>query len=106
MRETVVQKNKMFEQDHNAGVHVPSMFVGLAVGVVGTIIYATYREREFNRLVKKTRELADRSAEYAGEAGQGLKDRAVALVDSAEDAVANLGQSVQRLVDRKAVAKN
>lgn len=88
------------QQETSNGLHIPSLFVGIAAGIAGTILYATYREREFNRIVSKTRELSDQSGQYVGDIGQSLKDRAASMVDSAEHAVTNLSQTVHHMADK------
>src|SRR5690349_7798859 len=91
----------MYEQHQsNHGLHIGSMLVGIAAGVAGTILYATYKEREFNQIVGKTRDMSDRSAEYLGNVGGNVKDKAVALMDSAENAVSNLNDSVRKMTHR------
>lgn len=90
----------MYEQrnDMHHGMSLGAVLIGIAAGVAGTILYATYREREFNRLVGKTRELGDKSSEYLGSMGENVRHKAVAMVDSAQSAVDNLGEKVKRAV--------
>ena len=91
----------MYDNHHSDhGPHIGSILIGIAAGVAGTILFATYREREFNRVVGKTREMSDRSAEYLGDVGQNVKNKAVALVDSAEHAVGSLSQSVHKMANK------
>lgn len=91
----------MYDNNSNHGLHIGSILVGVAAGVAGTILYATYREKEFNRVVGKTRDLSDRSTEYIGNVAQTAKDKAAALMDSAENAVGNLSDSVRKMAHRE-----
>jgi hypothetical protein len=85
--------NETRYSDH--GMNLGSLLVGLAAGVAGTILYATYREREFNKIVGKTRKLSDRSSEYLGHVGDTVKSKAVAMVDSAQNAVDGLADKAR-----------
>lgn len=108
----------MYEQNNSShGLNLASVLVGVAAGIAGTIIYAAYREREFNRVVSKTREMGDRSTEYIGNVGESIKDRAnsvadtvrekaVAIVDSAETAVSKVSKSVHEIADKHPRALN
>ncbi len=91
----------MYEQQNsNHGLSLPSVIVGMAAGILGTIVYATYREKEFNRLISKSRELSDHSSQYLGDIGQNLKDKAVSATDSAENVISNLNKSVHRMAEK------
>lgn len=92
-----------------------SVLVGVAAGIAGTIIYAAYREREFNSVVSRTREMGDRSTEYISNVGENIKEKATAVVDtvkekaaavadSAESAVSNLSKSVHNMTDKQTKA--
>ncbi len=106
----------MYEQQQsNHGLHLASVLVGVAAGIAGTILYAAYREREFNSVVSRTREMGDRSTEYIGNVGENIKEKAsavvdtvkekaVAVVDSAESAVSNLSKSVHNMADKQTKA--
>jgi len=91
----------MEHQNSGNGLHLASALIGVAAGVVGTILYAAYKEQEFNRLVGRTRELGDRSSEYLGEVGENVRTKAVAMVDSAQSAVDNLSEKVKTAVAPK-----
>ena len=96
--ETLVCICEMYEhhESHESGMHLGSVLIGIAAGIAGTILYATYKEREFNRIVGKTRELSDKSGQYLGNVGETVKSKAVAMVDSAQHAVDSLGEKVKR----------
>ena len=108
----------MYEQhESNNGLSLASVLVGVAAGIAGTIIYAAYREREFNRVVTKTREMGDHTTEYIGNVGGNIKEKAsaavdtvrekaVAVVDGAESVVANLSKSVHDMADKHPKALN
>lgn len=108
----------MYQQhESNHGLNFASVLVGVAAGIAGTIIYAAYKEREFNRVVTKTREIGDRSTEYIGNVGGNIKEKAnaavdtvrekaVAVVDSAESVVSNLSKHVHEMADKHPKALN
>ena len=91
----------MEHQNSSHGLHFGSALIGFAAGVVGTILYAAYKEQEFNRVVGKTRELGDRSTEYLGEMGENVRNKAAAMVDSAQHAVDNISEKVKTAVGPK-----
>ena len=77
-------------QDNNEGGFSPLSFVfGVAVGVVATIVFATYSEDKFDVVVGKTRELGDR----AGDVASDVKDR---VTETAQ----NVGQTAKDQIKR------
>jgi methyl-accepting chemotaxis protein len=88
------------EQNSDGGLHFASLLVGIAAGVVGTIVYATYNERQFNRVVGKTRELSDRSGEYLGDVRDNAMHKTQELVESARHGVESVGNKVHEVVNR------
>jgi hypothetical protein len=91
----------MEHQNSGNGLHLGSAIVGLAAGIVGTILYATYKEREFNRVVGKTRELGDRSSEYLSDVTENVRSKAVTVVDNAQQTVDRLSEKVKSAVAPK-----
>lgn len=53
---------------------------GFALGVIGTVLFATYKEEHFTKVVKKTREISDSAQETAGQ----LKEKVSDLTDAAK----------------------
>ena len=53
---------------------------GFALGVIGTVLFATYKEEHFTKVVRKTREISDSAQETAGQ----LKDKVSDLTDAAK----------------------
>lgn len=91
----------MEHQNSGNNLHLGSAIIGFAAGVVGTILYAAYKEQEFNKVVGKTRELGDRSTEYLSETSQNVRTKAAAMVDSAQHAVDNISEKVKTAVAPK-----
>ena len=96
----------MEHQNSSSGLHLGSAIVGLAAGIVGTILYATYKEREFNRVVDKTRELGDRSSEYLGDMSQNVRTKAAAMVESAQHTVEKIGDKVKGTVSQRSSSES
>ena len=98
---TIVQVKVIYREQHpeNGGLHFASVLLGVAAGVAGTILYATYNERSFNRVVGKTRELSDRAEEYAGQVGDNVRHKAADMVESARHGVESAGESVRKVVN-------
>jgi hypothetical protein len=53
---------------------------GFALGVVGTVLFATYKEDHFTKVVRKTREISDSAQDTAGQ----LKDKFGDLTEAAK----------------------
>jgi len=53
---------------------------GFALGVIGTVLFATYKEDHFTKVVRKTREISDSAQETAGQ----LKDKVSDLTEAAK----------------------
>jgi uncharacterized protein YjbJ (UPF0337 family) len=70
--------------DERGGISPVSFVMGVgagfALGVIGTILFATYREEHFRKVVSKTREIGDSAQDTAGQ----LKDRMGDLTDAAK----------------------
>ena len=62
---------------------VVSVVLGISSGILATLIFATYKQREFDALIKKSREVAS----GAGEMVDHVADQAKQLVGQAEHAV-------------------
>ncbi len=109
---------EMYEQNNsNHGLHFASVLVGVAAGIAGTILYAAYREKEFNQIVNKTREIGDKSTDYVGDVSHQIKDKAnhlaetvrdkaVAVADKAESAVSSISKSVHDIAEKGQRALN
>jgi hypothetical protein len=91
----------MENQNSGYGLHLGSALVGFAAGVFGTILYAAYKEQEFNRVVGKTREMGDRSTEYLSGVTESARTKAVAMVDSAQNTVDNISEKVKTAIAPK-----
>jgi hypothetical protein len=88
------------EHNSNGGLHWSSLIVGLAAGVVGTILFATYNKRRFAMATDKVQELTDRSTHYVGDVAHNVRDKASGMIETAADGVKNLGESVKKAVGR------
>lgn len=74
------------------------MLLGAAAGVIGTIIYAAYREDKFNSVVRKTKDAGDRSGEYLNDLGYQVRNKADHAVEAAVHGVEKLGSKVRNAV--------
>ena len=83
---------------HPSGLNIQSMLLGVAAGVVGTILFAAYREEKFNRVVRKTRDAGDRSQEYLSDLGTQMRYKADHAVEAAVNGVDKVGAKVRRAV--------
>jgi ABC-type transporter Mla subunit MlaD len=100
----------MFNEDNGNGASNLLTFVfGIAVGVAGTLIYAAANEDQFNRTIRRTKELTgqakDRVDDYVEEAGSQVKrltDKVQDGYDSAAAKVKGAATDVAETVETKA----
>src|SRR5947209_8910391 len=85
-------------EERDSGLHLGSLVIGLTLGVAATLIYATYQEKSFNRLVRKTRELSDSSGEFFSDLTENVKERAAHLSGKMKDVVDEVEDSANEVV--------
>ncbi len=73
----------MEKQHNHSSLHFMSTLVGFGAGIIGTLLYATYKQKEFDRVLDKTREMAS----GAGDMVDDLSDNAKHLVSRVSNAV-------------------
>jgi gas vesicle protein len=79
----------MFSEDNGNGAsNLLTFFFGIAVGVAGTLIYAAANEEQFQRTVRRTKELSGKAS-----------DTVTDYVDDATTRVKRLGDKVQDGID-------
>src|SRR5262245_59620552 len=98
---TVVNRRAMYadQQHSDHGIHLGSLLLGVAAGVAGTLLFATYNERSFRKAVDKTRELSDRAEDYVGNVTGNMRQRAGSMMESAQHGIESAGQKVREVVD-------
>ena len=87
------------QQNSSHGVHLGSLLIGLAAGVAGTLLFATYNERGFRKAVDKTRELGDRAEDYVGNVTGNMRERAGSMMEHAQHGIETAGKKVREVVD-------
>jgi len=74
------------------------MLLGAAAGVVGTILFAAYREEKFGRIVKKTQDAGEKSGEYLHDLSYRARNSADHAVEAAVNGVERIGSKVRNAV--------
>lgn len=46
------------------GLDLKSMLLGIGTGILATMIFATYKQREFDQMVRKSRQMASSAGEF------------------------------------------
>ncbi len=94
----------------HSGLEFMSVLVGFGAGILGTLVYATYKQNDFDRIVDKTRDLAanaeDRVIEL-GDRADGLNRKVTTAahkeVDMAHNVAKNAIDSVRHVVSDHAM---
>lgn len=73
--------------------------VGFAAGVLGTLIFATYKQREFDRLVGKSREAAGQTQEFFEDFEGNARTAAEQLALSAHKGINKVDRAAHNAVD-------
>ncbi|MBI5705692.1 MAG: YtxH domain-containing protein [Armatimonadetes bacterium] len=82
--------------------NITSLLLGVATGIVATVLFATYDERRFKRVTRSTRAAGNRTGEYLSDFDDNLRERADDMVDSARNGVRKVGKSARHAVDSAA----
>lgn len=87
----------MFGDRHSdSGLSLTSMVIGFTLGVAATLIYATYRKEDFERVVDKTRDLSDRGGEFFSDAAESVKQKVSSLRSHGEDMMDEVSEAAHR----------
>ena len=85
-------------EERDSGLHAGSLIIGLALGVAATLVYATYQEKSFNRLVSRTREIGDQTGDFFGDLTDNVKDRAAQLTGRMRSMVDDVEETAHETV--------
>src|SRR4051812_13272409 len=87
-------------EDHEGGGFSPlSFMLGLAVGVVATVVFATYAQDKFTVVTRKTRQIGDKAGETATNVGQKVSETAQTVAKKARDQYANVSSKAKDQID-------
>src|SRR5689334_19838026 len=90
---------KELEIESNTGVSITPFALGFAAGVIGTLLFATYYEDQFKRVVWRTRQIGEKAANMAGEVKSRVVETVHTLSDGAEDQIDRVKQSAHHAMD-------
>lgn len=76
-----------------------TLLVGFAAGVLGTLIFATYKQREFDRLVGKSREVAGQTQEFFDDFESNARNAAEGLALAAHKGINKVDRAAHNAVD-------
>ncbi len=92
--------------NHRPTLDFTSMVFGFAAGILGTLVFATYKQRDFDRVLGKSRDMAGQTNEFFEDFGDNARQigsnvakaahRGITSVDnSAHNAVSSLEKSMK-----------
>ena len=76
-----------------------TLLVGFAAGVLGTLIFATYKQREFDQMVGKSREVAGQTHEFFEDFEGNARDAARELAGAAHRGVNTVDRAAHNAID-------
>ncbi len=76
-----------------------TLLVGFAAGVLGTLIFATYKQREFDRLVGKSREMAGSTQEFFEDFEGNARSTTHELANAAHRGVNKVDRAAHNAID-------
>jgi len=77
----------MFNEDRTGAGNLLTFFFGIAVGVVGTLVYAAANEDQFRRAVGRTKELAGNAKDTVGDYVDDAHTKLKKVSDQAHDSI-------------------
>jgi hypothetical protein len=98
--EEETRDNLPVERNSDGGSGVVSFALGVAAGVVATVIFATYAEEHFNRIIRKTRQLSHRAEEVAGDVGHKVADVAKTVKAKTGEVAGAAAKHAQHVADQ------
>jgi hypothetical protein len=84
------------DRQSDSSLSLTSVVIGFALGVAATLVYATYRKEEFEKVVDRTRELSDKSGEFLADATDTVKQKVNSLRGHGEDLAEQAGDAAHR----------
>ncbi len=91
---------EMNTQDSNRpNLHLASVLVGCGAGIVGTLVFATYKQRHFDSMLKKPRAIAGRAADKVDELSDSALDATDKVADAAHRGVNAADKASKRAIE-------
>lgn len=87
------------DNDRSHGLHAESMLLGFAAGVIGTLLFATYRQKEFDRVVEKARDLNEKGGERLRDMGQRAHEFADNITHASTRGVKNAERATRDMLE-------
>ena len=92
-----------YEMENEGGMSglsfVLGLTTGIALGIVGTIIFATYQEEKFGHVTRKTRELGDQAQDTALQLKDKVTDKVGDVTEAAKNQIKKATGKLQEQVD-------
>jgi gas vesicle protein len=92
-----------FETENEGGMSTLSFILGLstgiALGIIGTVVFATYQEEKFGHVVRKTREIGDSAQDTAVQLKDRVADKVGDVTEAAKNQIKKATGKLQEQVD-------
>ncbi len=98
------EEKKMNFENENEGGMSPLSFVlglttGIALGIVGTVVFATYQEEKFGHVTRKTRQIGDQAQDTAIQLKDKVADKVGDVTEAAKTQIKKATGKLQEQVD-------
>ncbi|HEY3780168.1 MAG TPA: hypothetical protein VGL56_03720 [Fimbriimonadaceae bacterium] len=91
------------ESETEGGMSTLSFILGLstgiALGIVGTVVFATYQEEKFGHVVRKTRQIGDTAQDTAIQLKDKVADKVGDVTEAAKTQIKKATGKLQEQVD-------
>ena len=76
-----------------SSIEITSVLLGIGSGIMATLIFAAFRQREFDRLINKSRRIAGSAGDFVGNVSDDAHAMTSHMAHAAHDSVRSVGQA-------------
>ncbi len=91
-------ENKPMYSNH-ISLDLTSVLIGAGLGIVGMLVVATYKQREFDHFVADTRRVAGKGGDMLESVGDGIKGATASIASAARHGINNAEKVSKNAVD-------
>lgn len=76
-----------------------SVLLGCGAGIIGTLVYATYKPHHFDRLLRKPRKVAGQASDFVDEVSDDARDATTHMAEAAHRGVSKADKASKRVIE-------
>jgi hypothetical protein len=76
-----------------------SVIFGIGSGIIATLVYATYKQREFDRLINKSREIAGNAGDFVDHVGDEAQELTTRITNAAHDGLRTANKASKEAIE-------